>query len=111
MRAIQRKLIILVTAVLSFCIACKNVTSSSTPGQQAYVEVFMRDGSSFERAVVVNSIEEEYRWVTQRIQSKQLKKQRLVFYRKKPYDILTFILTDGTDEDFYFDVSTFYGKL
>jgi hypothetical protein len=68
------------------------------------------DATSFEQAVKVRSIREEYQWVGAHHQSLELKGQALVFKDKKPFDVLTFTRTDGSEQKFYFDISSFYGK-
>lgn len=68
-----------------------------------------RDGSSFKKAIIVQSISEEYQYVRQVCPTCQVTSQALVFEKKKPYDIL--YAKDGVvDKKFIFDISSFYGK-
>ncbi|RMB61081.1 hypothetical protein EAX61_06285 [Dokdonia sinensis] len=83
---------------LASCGASRNIDNSK------------RDGSSFEKAILVKSISEEYDYVRSNCSGCQLKGQALVFDKKKPYDILTATTPDGKEKQYYFDISKFYGK-
>ncbi len=70
----------------------------------------LRDGSSFEKAVIVRSISEEYEYVGKVCPDCKLSVQYLTFKKKKPYDILEMERPDGEHVSYYFDISKFYGK-
>ena len=70
----------------------------------------LRDGSSFEKAIIVKSIAEEYEYVRKVCVDCQLLGQSLVFEKKKPYDILKFKKSNGENISYYFDISKFFGK-
>jgi predicted RNA-binding protein associated with RNAse of E/G family len=70
----------------------------------------VRDGSSYEKAIIVNSISEEYVYVRKDCKGCQMKGQSLNFNDKKPYDILTLIKPNGDEVSYYFDISSFFGK-
>jgi len=67
-------------------------------------------GSSFETAIKVNSIPEEYEYIRKVCSSCKHKGQALVFNNKKPYDIITVVDNTGTEMNYYFDISSFFGK-
>jgi len=69
-----------------------------------------RDGSSFKKAIIVNSIAEEYEYVKKVCPSCKMVSQSLVFENKKPYDILKFKKSNGKTVAYYFDISNFFGK-
>ena len=69
-----------------------------------------RDGSSIEKAIIVNSIAEEYQYVRRVCQGYDFLGQALVFEDKNPYDILTWQKPDGEKVKYYFDISKFFGK-
>jgi len=69
-----------------------------------------RDGSSFEQAVVVRGVREEYSYVKQVCPNCQFISQSLAHENKKPYDILRFRTEDGRTVSYYFDISKFFGK-
>ncbi|WP_157491893.1 hypothetical protein [Gelidibacter mesophilus] len=69
-----------------------------------------RDGSTYEKAVIVNSIVEEYEYVKKDCQGCQLLGQSLSHYKNKPYDILSLKKLDGEEVAYYFDISKFFGK-
>jgi hypothetical protein len=74
----------------------------------------MVDGLSFETAISVNNILEEYMYIEHLYgvqgESWQLKRQLLTTNERKEYDILEIVLQDGTEKSFYFDISSFYGR-
>ena len=69
-----------------------------------------KDASSFEKAIAVPSVAAEYAWLREHYPGYKRKGQALTFQDKKPYDILTVELADGTEKKFYFDISSFFGK-
>ena len=69
-----------------------------------------RDGSSFQKAIKVNSIPEEYQYVKKICPTCQFVMQSLAFHKNKPYDILEYKNPDGKTVSYYFDISNFYGK-
>lgn len=70
----------------------------------------VRDGSSFEKAIVVKSVGEEYEYAGKVCSDCQILQQSLVFKKKKPYDVLDFKKPNGEEVSYYFDISSFYGK-
>ena len=68
------------------------------------------DGSSIEKAIVVDGIEEEYEWIQENCTDFQPQRQSLQHINGKPYDILELINYKGEERTVYFDVSRFYGK-
>ncbi|MDP4964181.1 MAG: hypothetical protein NWQ55_03840 [Salibacteraceae bacterium] len=102
-------------------LACSNTksVSSSAPNNDETSETRTtnsesadsnRDGSSFEKAIKVNSIGEEYDYVRKVCPSCKMQKQALVHNKKNPYDILYFKHPDGMEVQYYFDISSFFGK-
>lgn len=69
-----------------------------------------RDGSSFEKAIIAESIADEYEYVRKVCSDCQLIEQSLVFEKKIPYDIIELKKSNGEDVSYYFDISKFYGK-
>ncbi|MBL7873398.1 MAG: hypothetical protein JNM78_17400 [Cyclobacteriaceae bacterium] len=100
---------VLVCAFVSGCSSATK-TASSQPIAAETEQRGDADASSFEKAIVVMSIRAEYEWVRARYPDSKMKRQRLVFEKGTPYDVLTFAMPDGKDRDFYFDISKFYGK-
>ena len=99
----MKKLLIAFTIMLLiFAItACK--TTSSLPASE-------RDGSSYETAIIVNSVPEEYQYAKQNCNDCQFVGQYLIYEHKKPYDILEFKTIEGDTVKYYFDISKFFGK-
>ncbi|HMV07248.1 MAG TPA: hypothetical protein PK325_07700 [Cyclobacteriaceae bacterium] len=105
--------------VLIFCgavaiTACKSsskvATSSEITQASQTDEVSERDGTSYEKAIIAKSIPDEYNWLKKNHPGSQFIQQSLRHYKNVPYDVLTVKLPDGTKKDFYFDISSFFGK-
>ena len=69
-----------------------------------------RDGSSYEMAIIVNSVPEEYAYIRKVCQGCQVVSQALTYSKGKPYDILKVNQPDGKMVSYYFDISKFFGK-
>lgn len=76
----------------------------------------VRDGLSFERAIVINEtherpgINDEYAWIRANYPGSRNNSQALVYHDKKPYDILHITTAGGKEVSVYFDISKFFGK-
>jgi hypothetical protein len=69
-----------------------------------------RDGSSPEKAIIVNSIQEEYDWMLRHCKGFQPGNQALQDIDGKPYDVLTWRNSQGEERTVYFDISRFFGS-
>lgn len=102
----------------SLLLACSTTKKSSmgyqSPANTSHQSV--NDGSSYDKAIVIKAnnemkgIEEENKWLRQNYQGCSKKMQSLSNYKKKPYDIITIITSDGKEKEVYFDISQFFGK-
>lgn len=97
----------LAMALLTSCSSSKKTGQATTSATSSSKD---KDGSSFEKAIVVPSVAAEYAWLREHYPGYKRKGQSLTFKDKKPYDILTVELADGTERKFYFDISSFFGK-
>lgn len=102
--------------VTASCSSSKKTTTAATTGTgttasapAAEGAANTNDGSSFEKAIVVKSIKEEYAYVKKVCPECRLKKQALRQNNKKYYDVLYFD-KDGTEVIYYFDINSFFGK-
>lgn len=68
------------------------------------------NGMSFETAIIVNSIPEEYEYVRETYPGSTFMMQSLVFHENTPYDILHIKTEDGVELDIYFNIESFFGK-
>lgn len=69
------------------------------------------DGSSMEKAIKVNSVEQEYIIVREKCSGCEMKSQSLTFDDKKqPFDVLTLVKPNGEEVKYYFNISKFYGR-
>lgn len=98
--------------ILTFsCSPSKNVSIASTQaGIEAETPAQGRDGMTFEKAVVVKSVKEEYTWIATNYPGSRLQSQSLIKKNGKPYDVLTFVTKDGETKTAHFDISNFFGK-
>lgn len=69
-----------------------------------------RDGSSYEKAVKVESVKAEYDYVRRVCSDCKILGQSLASYKHKHYDILKLEKNNGDKVSYYFDISKFYGK-
>jgi len=87
------------------------LASSCATGRKTQItNSVTRDGSAIDRAVVVQSVKEEYTWVYGRYPNSRVVKQALISQGKKHYDLLTVAMPDGERTEFYFDINSFFGK-
>ena len=96
--------------VLTACKSSNQTVTSSEKTQSSEDSVSERDGISYEKAVIAKSIPDEYNWLKKNYPGCQFMQQSLRHYKNVPYDVLTVKLPDGTKKDFYFDISSFFGK-
>lgn len=69
-----------------------------------------RDGSSFEKAIKVKSVADEYKFVKENCQGCEMGSQSLSEHKGKMYDVLHLKKSDGSTVSFYFDINSFFGK-
>ena len=103
----------ILTALLltASCASHKAVTPPTEVSDDDIVFDLERDGSSWEKSIVVQSVREEYQWVAAHHPGLTMKQQSLQFHGKKhPFDVLTFTDSTGKEHTFYFDIGSFYGK-
>jgi len=67
-----------------------------------------RDGSSPERAIMVNNVAEEYSWMRSRYPGLQPGTQALTKVDGIPYDVLTWRNDKGDERVVFFDISKFF---
>ena len=68
-----------------------------------------RDGSSPEKAVIVNGIAEEYQWIRTNCPGFVPQMQALQHINDRPYDVLTLRNENGEERVVYFDIANFFG--
>ena len=69
-----------------------------------------RDGSDFQKAVIVGSVRAEYLYIDRKYPDAQILSQMIVDNNGNPYDVVTIVPKGETKKDVYFDVSRFYRK-
>ncbi len=94
--------ILLMTVVLAVMMAgCAGSYIDSTGG---------RDGSSFQKAVIVGSVRAEYLYIDRTFTGANILSQMVTENDGNPYDVVTITTKDGTKKDVIFDISKFYRK-
>ena len=68
-----------------------------------------RDGTSVEKALIVGSIDEEYRWLWAHYPGCETQEQRLESRGDRPFDVVTIRTRQGAEVEVYFDVSRLFG--
>ena len=110
----MKKFIILAVLVLSLSISAK--TSAKTGNSvkentENVSKIQSESGSSFETAIKVNTVEEEYKYLSANYPGSRVLGQALVYDDKgTPYDILTVQMPDGKTVKYYFDVTEVFKK-
>ncbi|WP_234111431.1 DUF4919 domain-containing protein [Chryseobacterium sp. R2A-55] len=68
------------------------------------------DGSSYENAIKISSVPEEYQYVKANCSDCKLNSQSLSENKGRFFDVITVTKPDGSTKSFYFDITSFYGK-
>ncbi|RKD90182.1 putative periplasmic lipoprotein [Mangrovibacterium diazotrophicum] len=113
----MRKILILlaITLTMASC-STTNKLSNNAPSPENTTISSGRDGSSFEKAIVITEKSEskgvgaEYEWLRKNYPGYKSQGQSLTYDQKKPYDIIDIITSDGEAKSIYFDISNFFGK-
>ncbi len=110
---------LLLIIFLSACSGSKKIVKSTGNIDSLSVEnsaSVVRDGSSYEKAIVINEqhetqgIDAEYRWIHQKYPGAKVTKQTLNNYKCKAYDVLYISIDGNGEKQVYFDISNFFGK-
>jgi PBP1b-binding outer membrane lipoprotein LpoB len=108
-------LLLALTCLLVSCSATKKASEKST-NQYSSSIITEIDGSSFEKAILIKEktemagVDAEYAWIRQNYPGSQLKGQYLFNKKKRSYDVIEIITSDGIEKSIYFDISSFFGK-
>ncbi|HLK31096.1 MAG TPA: hypothetical protein VKT28_21130 [Puia sp.] len=106
----SRIIFVFLLSVLSLlsCSSPKKVSTSATASSN--------DGLSYATAVFITEktestgVNAEYKWIKEHYSNYKIKGQSLTTHDKKPYDIITILLSDGKELPLYFDISNYFGK-
>ena len=69
-----------------------------------------QDGSSFDQAIAVSRVEEEYAWLAKTHPGATVLTQMLVHRHDRHYDVLTLALASGESQQMFFEVPGFTPK-
>jgi hypothetical protein len=70
----------------------------------------LKDGSSFENAIKVNSVPAEYKYIKKNCENCEILSQSLRENKGKFYDVISVKTSDGAMKDYFFDITSFFGK-
>lgn len=90
--------------------------SCSTSQKTVYSTHNDRDGSSYEKAIIVKAknenegIRSEYSIISKLYPNYKMKSQGTGIKDNKNYDTISIVTADGKDVKVYFDITNFYGK-
>ena len=105
----MKKVIILLTVlILSLNVSAKSNSSkgNTQKSNTKTTKTNSGDGLSFETAIKVNTVEEEYKYLSAKYPGSSVLGQALVYDDNgTPYDILTVQMPDGKTVKYYFDVT------
>lgn len=93
-----------------------SVTSSSDVPVTSVESSAQKDGSNYEKAIVIKAKNEtdgiaaEYKWLRENYPGHTLIKQSLHAEGKKHYDIMQIKTKEGNEKSIYFDITNFFGK-
>lgn len=113
----MKKIFILfvVLGLLASCTTSKRLPTITTKQEIASART-QNDGSSFEKAIVINikteskGVAAEYQWLAQNYPGSKSQGQSLMMHNKKPYDVIKIKTREGKEVSVYFDISNFFGK-
>lgn len=98
----KKSLVVLMTVVLAVMLAgCSAMYIDDTGG---------RDGSSFQKAVIVGSVRAEYKYIDRTFAGSNILSQVVKENDGRPYDVVTIKQGNGQEKNVYFDISKFYRK-
>ena len=107
---------LLVMAMIFVTVACNSSHHATVAENNQTHTIGIHDGLSFQSAIIITETSEsmgikaEYQWVRENYPGSKQKLQSLIFYDKKPFDVLTIITSAEKELKIYFDISGFYGK-
>ena len=109
-------LVLAFAMLVSSCSTTKKSTSNSQTVNSSTVSNPEADGSSFEKAIIINKknetdgVAEEYKWLREHYPGYTFRSQSLNYKDKRSYDILKIKTQSGEEKSIYFDITNFFGK-
>ena len=105
--------LILIASFTTACVSTKNATDQTQINAESNT---LRDGSSFEKAIIIKErnetagVDAEYSWLRQNYPGYKSEGQSLIHHRRIPYDIIDIVTATGDKKSIYFNISRFFGK-
>ena len=96
--------------------SCASTSKISDVAQNNIALSTDRDGSSFEKAIIINKhtdragVDAEYEWLKQNYPGYKFNGQILTKNKDMPYDIIEIITSDGQSKSVNFNISKFYPR-
>lgn len=101
--------------ILNLCIACSSSRQMAAANVTEITDAD-RDGSSFEKAVIINETHEwngiiaEHDWLAKHYPGYTILRRALKYRGKKTYDVNEILTLDGKSPVVYLDISNFFGN-
>lgn len=108
------KLFVIITSLLILFTNCS--PSKKINDSVATAKVVEPDGSSYEKAIIINKnneiagIAEEYKWIANHYQGASNQGQGTMHRNGRAYDIINIQTKTGEKKQVFFDITSFYGK-
>lgn len=102
------------TLILSSCSSSKSNNTTATSSQSVVDN--SRDGSSYEKAVIIKAnsemtgVGEVYKALGKMYPGYKLVSQSTGSNGSKKYDVMKIVTSSGENKTVYFDITSFYGK-
>lgn len=113
----SRPLSLLLAALLLLNCAAATADEPVPPKPPTGVSYAGGDGSSIEKAVVIlgademSGVDAEYKWLRDQYPGWAGTGQSLQKVNGRDYDVINFIMPDGSKHTIYFDITDFFGKM
>lgn len=113
----MKKIVFLV--VIPFIISSCSLIRKNSDNDQvtSEVSVSVNDGTSYEKAVVIDEKNEhrgtaaEYSWLKKNYPGYKILKQEVSYYDNNPYDVITIRTKERKAKQVYFNISSFFGDI
>jgi hypothetical protein len=99
-----------------FLVGTYSCSQKATGSATSSVQASERDGSSFEKAIIIkektegSGVSAEYKWLKENYPGYRSVGQSLSHHDGKPFDIIRIKTSGGAEKSIYFDISNYFGK-
>jgi hypothetical protein len=115
--SMQRLAALLLFSACTACASSQEEPQAPVDQPEPAVQIAGGNGASCENAIKILApserigVQAEYNWLRDHRDGYKVVKQALQQCSDRPTDHMTIVMPDGRQEDVYFDISDFFGKL